>query len=315
MNGVIGMIGLLLETPLTLEQKNYARTAEASARALLSIVDELLDSSKAEREDLAVVKGLVDLPALVESVTELLAPRAHAKNIEISCFVSSSLPDRIVGDEKRLRQILFNLCGNAIKFTSKGGIAISALCHGSDHLLLRVEDTGIGMTSAELGRIFEEFAQANADTRRLFGGTGLGLSISKRLAEALGGKISAFSTPGKGSRFEVFLPMTPADEYKPIRILDGRHYLIASKRTITSQHLLQTLQEQGATVEWIEAPDGISQALSAAEHPFSSIICDSNFADLLRSWAKKATSRSLIGRIFVMMQAEERRQFTDDARQ
>ena len=311
MNGVIGMIGLLLETPLTPEQKNYARTAEASARALLSIVDELLDSSKAEREDLTVAKGVVDLPALVESVTELLAPRAHAKNIEISCFVSNSLPDRIIGDEKRLRQILFNLCGNAIKFTSKGGIAISAMPDGGGRLLLRVEDTGIGMTSAELGRVFEEFAQANADTRRLFGGTGLGLSISKRLSEAMGGTISATSEPGEGSRFEVSLPLTPAEEYKPIRLLEGRHYLIASHRTISSQHLLQTLQEQGATVEWIESPHAISNALSAAEHPFSYFICDSNFAGVLRDWATGAALHSLTSRVFVMVQAEERRQFTD----
>ena len=311
MNGVIGMIGLLLETPLTPEQKNYARTAEASARALLSIVDELLDSSKAERVDLAVAKEVVDLPALVESVTELLAPRAHAKNIEISCFVSSNLPDRIFGDEKRLRQILFNLCGNAIKFTSKGGIAISALRDGGDRLLLRVEDTGIGMTRAELGHVFEEFTQANADTRRLFGGTGLGLSISKRLAEAMGGGISATSTPGEGSRFEVFLPLTPAEEYKPTRILEGRHYLIASHRTITSQHLLQTLQEQGATVEWTESQYDISQVLSAAEYPYSYVICDSGFADLLRNWATRAASSSVTSGVFVMVQAEERRQFTD----
>ncbi len=311
MNGVIGMIGLLLETPLTPEQKNYARTAEASARALLSIVDELLDSSKAERVDLAVAKEVVDLPALVESVTELLAPRAHAKNIEISCFVSSNLPDRIFGDEKRLRQILFNLCGNAIKFTSKGGIAISALRDGGGRLLLRVEDTGIGMTRAELGHVFEEFTQANADTRRLFGGTGLGLSISKRLAEAMGGGISATSTPGEGSRFEVFLPLTPAEEYKPTRILEGRHYLIASHRTITSQHLLQTLQEQGATVEWTESQYDISQVLSAAEYPYSYVICDSGFADLLRNWATRAASSSVTSGVFVMVQAEERRQFTD----
>lgn len=311
MNGVIGMIGLLLETPLTPEQKNYARMAEASARALLSIVDELLDSSNAERVDLAVAKEVVDLPALVESVTELLAPRAHAKNIEISCFVSSNLPDRIFGDEKRLRQILFNLCGNAIKFTSKGGIAISAMRDGGGRLLLRVEDTGIGMTRAELGHVFEEFTQANADTRRLFGGTGLGLSISKRLAEAMGGGISATSTPGEGSRFEVFLPLTPAEEYKPTRILEGRHYLIASHRTITSQHLLQTLQEQGATVQCFASSHAISNALSTTEHPFSNVICDSNFADLLRIWAASTASRTVAGRIFVMVQAEERRQFTD----
>jgi signal transduction histidine kinase/CheY-like chemotaxis protein len=310
MNGIIGMIGLLLETPLTPEQKNYARTAEASARSLLSIVDELLDNSKTEREDVAVAKGIVDLPALVESVTELLAPRAHAKNIEISCFVSSDLPEHITGDEKRLRQILFNLCGNAIKFTAKGGISVSAT-RESDRLLLRVEDTGIGMTSTELERVFEEFAQANADTRRLFGGTGLGLAISKRLCEAMGGRIVAHSKPGEGSRFEVSLPLAPATEHFPVRLLAGRRYVIASQFTRTAQHLIRTLEEQGAEVERIDTPQAVENALSKESLSLSAILCDSGFADILRNWASKRGSRSLDGRVFVMVQAEERRQFVD----
>ena len=311
MNGVIGMIGLLLETPLTPEQKNYARTAEASARALLSIVDELLDGSKAEREDLSATNRPVDLPALVESVTELLAPRAHAKGIEISCFVSSQLPDRILSDEKRLRQVLFNLCGNAIKFTAKGGIAVSVLRDDENYLLLRVDDSGIGMTEAELGRVFEEFTQANAETKRLFGGTGLGLAISRRLVTAMGGEISVTSTPGAGSQFDVRLPLIPVAEHVHQPILDGRRYLIASRRTITTRHLLQTLEEQGATVMWAETTDEIWRVLSAPEPASVAVICDAAHAELLRGWAADAGDRPVARRIFVMVQAEERRQFSD----
>jgi CheY-like chemotaxis protein/two-component sensor histidine kinase len=310
MNGVIGMIGLLLETPLTPEQKYYCRTAESSARALLSIVDELLDSSKAEREDLAVSSEPYDLPSLVESVTELLAPRAHAKGIEISCFVSTDLPDKILGDEKRLRQVFLNLCGNAIKFTSKGGIAISVQ-RDNDRLHITVEDTGIGMTATELEHVFDEFTQANADTKRLFGGTGLGLAISKRLVEAMGGDISVASVHGEGSQFDVRLPLKPAAAHKQNPILAGRHYLLAASRTITSAHLCQTLQEHGATVTWIDGTKEISKALTSPDPVPTQMICDADHAELLRAWAASAGQIRAARRIFVMIRAEERRQYSD----
>jgi signal transduction histidine kinase/CheY-like chemotaxis protein len=311
MNGVIGMIGLLMETPLTPEQRNYAHTAESSARALLSIVDELLDSSKAEQQDLTAACEPVDLLALVESVTELLAPRAHAKGVEISCFVSSSLPNRILGDEKRLRQVLFNLCGNAIKFTSRGGIAVSALAGTDNTLHLRVADSGIGMTEAELGRVFEEFTQANPETKRLFGGTGLGLSISKHLVEAMGGRISASSTPGEGSCFDVFLPLQSAVPENHVRLLDGRHYLIAAPRSITSQHLYQTLEEHGAQATWVESPEELSRILRRDASGAAHLICDASYADMLRGWAAENAGPSAVRHIFVFVKAEERRQYSD----
>lgn len=311
MNGVIGMIGLLLETPLTPEQRNYAKTAEASARALLSIVDELLDTSKAERGDVAVASEPFGLSALVESVTELLAPRAHAKGVEISCFIPSEIPDRLLGDEKRLRQVLFNLCGNAIKFTQKGGISISAGLVAKDRYRLTVSDTGIGMTAAEQQCVFEEFAQANADTKRLFGGTGLGLSISRQLVRAMGGEISVSSAPDKGSSFEVVMPLKAASEADTSRLLEGRHYLIASSRTITVQHLCATLEEHGASLSWIAGAGELAAALAQPGAQDGDIICDAEYAEVLRSWARQPGSRSGFRRIFVMMRAEERRQFSD----
>ena len=312
MNGVIGMIGLLLETPLTLEQRNYAKTAAASARALLSIVDELLDTSKPEREDVAVANEPFDIPALVESVIELLAPRAHAKGIEISCFVSSLLPSRILGDEKRLRQVLFNLCGNAIKFTQKGGIAVSILRENDDRFRISVSDTGIGMTEAETSRVFDEFTQANADTKRLFGGNGLGLAISRKLVEAMGGQIDVRSVPGHGSCFDAILPLRPATEYVKTRLLHGRHCILASNRTITAMHLSQTLEEQGAAISWAESAAELSCVLSGSNPlPAGDIICDGEYAEILRAWAADAASMHSPLRVFVMMRSEERRQFND----
>ncbi len=206
LNGVIGMLGLLLESEMTPEQKNYATTAHASGRILLSIVDEMLDASKIRALQSRTRSRPSTSSRWWRIVTELLAPRAHAKGIEIVSLFASDVPQMVLGDDMRLRQILFNLAGNAIKFTEKGGVAISLARHGADGLSFTVSDTGIGMTAEELSRIFQPFTQANAETTRRYGGTGLGLTISRRITDLLGGSISAESTPGQGTSLTVTLP-------------------------------------------------------------------------------------------------------------
>lgn len=311
MNGILGMIGLLMETPLTLEQRNYARTADSSARALLSIVDELLDASIAERQSVDVAQEPFDLAALIESVTELLAPRAHAKGIEISSFISMRIPSQVRGDERRLRQVLLNLCGNAIKFTPAGGVGISARLQEDGKLAITVSDSGIGMSDDEQQRVFEEFTQANDDTRQIYGGTGLGLTISRRLVEAMSGTISVRSAPGEGSSFDVVLPMTETLQLGTQDLLRRRSFVLAASPSITADHIRETLEDSGATVHPIHYPHELLRLLGdASADTFTAVLCDSEFAEILHNaWPQAGTGTKQ--RIYLMLRSEERRQFAD----
>jgi len=210
-------------------------------------------------------------------------------------------------DEKRLRQVLLNLCGNAIKFTSTGGVAICARLAGSNQLSITVSDTGIGMSAEEQQRIFDEFTQGNEETRRLFGGTGLGLTISRKLIEAMGGTIAVNSSPGLGSVFQVILPLYDAPELQQPSLLEGRYYIIASRPCLTAAHIKDTLEDHGASVDMLRDEQELAQILTEdGESPIDAIICDSEFADILRK-----TSSRLPYRIFILMRTEERRQYAD----
>jgi signal transduction histidine kinase/CheY-like chemotaxis protein len=246
LNGVIGMLGLMLETELNAEQKNYASIAHSSARSLLSFLDEILDTAKAEAKHPESV-GKTELLPLMETVAELMAPRAHSKGIEVSTYMAPNVPTTVPFNSLHLRQILFNLAGNAIKFTNYGGVAIEARCDDG-RLRIDVRDSGIGMTDDEAARVFQEFEQANSETQRRFGGTGLGLAISKRLAEAMRGTLTVVSTKNNGTTFSLALPLTNVVPARQDRPLSGRNYGLWLSPSFATQHLALKLKDLGADV-------------------------------------------------------------------
>jgi two-component system sensor histidine kinase/response regulator len=205
MNGIIGMIELMKDTPLNSEQKDYLNTAKESADALLSLINEVLDFAKIEAGQMTLEKLDFDVRSLVEGVARSLAARAEAKGLEMVCMVNRDVPARIKGDANRLRQVLVNLVGNAIKFTDKGEIVIRAvvdnLSENKVQLLFSVSDTGVGISHSDQKHVFERFVQADGSTTRRFSGTGLGLAISAQLVKLMGGEIGVQSEPGKGSTF------------------------------------------------------------------------------------------------------------------
>jgi signal transduction histidine kinase/CheY-like chemotaxis protein len=211
LNGMLGMAGLLLDTTLTPEQSTYAKAAKTSGETLLALIEEILDFSKIEAGKLDIESRPFALAPLVEESVELMAPRAQAKGIEIACYIDERIPANVIGDAARLRQVLLNLIGNAVKFTEKGGIGVSIEPgEYENEIRLEVRDTGIGIERNSLSRIFQDFEQADSSSTRQFGGTGLGLAISKRIIERMDGHIDVTSEVGVGSVFRISLRLPPA---------------------------------------------------------------------------------------------------------
>ena len=212
LNGILGMAGLLQDTPLTPEQATYVKATMTSGDALLSLIEEILDFSKIEAGKLELEAQAFSLTAMVEDIVELLGPRAQAKGLEIACDVDERLPARVIGDPTRLRQVLLNLASNAIKFTETGSVGVIVEADSqSGEIVFEVRDTGIGIAPEQQARIFHEFEQADGGSARKFGGTGLGLAISRRIVERMGGRIEVASAPGHGASFRAIIPLSPAE--------------------------------------------------------------------------------------------------------
>jgi signal transduction histidine kinase/CheY-like chemotaxis protein len=276
LNGILGMAELLRDTPLTPEQQTYVKATRASGDALLSLIEEVLDFTKIEAGKLKLSAQPVALGTLVEDVIELLGPRAQAKGLDIASDIDERLPERVLGDAARLRQVLLNLAGNAIKFTETGGVAVAVEAgDGRDDIVFAVHDTGIGIAPDHRARIFQEFEQGDGSLARKFGGTGLGLAISRRLVESMNGRIEVESAPGRGSIFRVTVPLPPAQDSGGAGTappdLGGQAILIAAPATVAASLMARRLMRWAADVMLCDAN---TAAAAIARQRWDAIIVD-----------------------------------------
>jgi PAS domain S-box-containing protein len=278
LNGIIGMSGLLLDTALTGEQMTYAKAVKTSGDALLALIEELLDYSKIEAGKIDLEHRPFALHALIEDITELLAPRAQARKLEIAAYVDESLPAHVIGDAARLRQVLLNLAGNAIKFTEKGGVALIVEPGiWPNEISFFVRDTGIGIAPEAKERIFREFEQANDKIARNYGGTGLGLSISERIVRRMGGRITLESAPGAGSTFEVSIPLPSAGPGGGRQDLEspdlaGKSIMLVAPQTIEASLIARRLERWGGQT-CVISDTAVAQAL-LPERTWQAVLLD-----------------------------------------
>lgn len=312
LHGIIGMGGLLLDTTLTPEQSTYAKAVKTSGEALLTVIEELLDFARMDAGKLDLEDKPFALAPLIEDLAELLAPRAQARGLDIATDIDERLPARLMGDPARLRQVLLNLAGNALKFTETGGVTLTVAPGASgDEIMIRIDDSGVGIAPEAQARIFREFEQADETIARQHGGTGLGLAISDRLIRMMGGHIALSSTPGLGSTFEVTLPLraapSPGAMERSVIPADLRSdsVLLVAPPTLVTHLLAARLRRWGANVAIAADADTIAAHL--AERSWRAVLIDEAVGvEAARRYAQ--TVRGNIAHRLIMLTPATRRE-------
>jgi len=276
LNAVIGMTSLLLGTRLDETQRDYVETIRTSGDALLAVINDMLDFSKIEAGKLDLEEQSFSLRQCLEDAVDIVAPRAAEKGLNLAYDIQGAVPEFILGDVARLRQVLTNLLGNAVKFTEQGEVTAGvflrppgAAIPGQTEIVISVRDTGIGIPADRLDRLFQFFSQVDTSTTRKYGGTGLGLAISSRLVELMGGRIWVDSEVGTGSTFFVSLPYRPGESAQLVHphagseVLSGKRCLVVDKNDAESQILVRQLDTWGMAVRQVAECEQVSAAVSA----------------------------------------------------
>ncbi|WLR96764.1 hybrid sensor histidine kinase/response regulator [Shinella sumterensis] len=311
LSGILGMSHLLGQTRLTAEQKNYLAGMRQSGHALVQLVDDLLDFSSIEAGRFQLRPSEEPVRPMLESVVEMLSPRAHEKGIEIGSFVSADVPGLLLYDAARLRQVLYNVVGNAVKFTHTGGVLLETMLDG-DAIVIRVTDTGPGMRPDEQARIFEEFEQTGSAAQRS-GGTGLGLAISARILSEAGGALTLESAPGRGSTFTIRMPVEA--RLRPSRgtrksVLRGSLVFLLAPAGPASAALVRTIGALGGACHLatsVEEAENVMRHLAARGETLTDIIVDNRLAGVFRrELADMAFLRESAARRIYLVNPEDR---------
>ncbi len=289
MNGIIGLNAILLDTPLSDEQRKFAEAVQVSADSLLSIINDVLDISKLESGKFALESIDFTLEQLIDSAVDLLATRAHERGLAIASYVGEGARGVVRGDPARIRQIVLNLLSNAVKFTERGSVSVEVTGRdtGNGQVAIRIEvhDTGIGLEEQTRTKLFQKFQQADGTISRRFGGTGLGLAISRQLIELMGGEIGVTSEPGRGSTFwiELALPqIAPLEPDGKIEALRGRRVLVVDDAEVTRRSLVRRLAAEdmtGAMAATGAEAEAAVELAEAEDTPFDVILIDRDLPD------------------------------------
>jgi PAS domain S-box-containing protein len=311
LNGILGMTDLILDTPLSSEQTTYVHAIKTSGEAFLSLIDEILDFSKIEAGRIDIIAKPFDIHGLVQGIVELLAPKAQGKGIEISAFIAPEVPRRVVGDGDRLRQVLVNLAGNAVKFTDFGGVGVVVTRGATDQVVIEVRDTGPGIPADRISVIFDEFEQGDASPSRRHGGAGLGLAITRRIVEGMQGAITVESEIRRGAIFAVTLPLPDAgsDERDAEDTCEvaAKRVLVVARSPYEAPFLVRHLEAAGARVMQVET--AVDALAKIATSTWDAVVADYRLGDhAVREIAKEARLAG-VERSIVLLSPFERRDF------